>query len=155
MNNALLAKWWWQLENSPGKLVNIILKDKYSSRKRSWTCMHRNSSNLSGFWKGLISVKEIFLAALIFKIGDGRRDSFWKDQGCSQTSFIHDYFEIFQLVTNKDATVKDYFSRGSFNVGTLCTNNMLLRGKIEEIKTLLRMGQPLEGTHDTLTMGMV
>lgn len=45
---------------NPGKSINKILRDKYSPVTGSWTGKHKNSTNLSGFWKGVIPVKEIF-----------------------------------------------------------------------------------------------
>lgn len=43
-------------------------------------CKHKNSTNLSGFWKGLIIVKEVLSLALAYAVRSGHKISFWKDQ---------------------------------------------------------------------------
>lgn len=55
MNVALLAEWWWKLETESTKLVSKVLRNKYGSKVGSWAHKHRNSSNTSSFWKGLVS----------------------------------------------------------------------------------------------------
>lgn len=44
----------------PVTLMSRVLLEKYGPRSGVWLGKHRNSSNISGFWRGLQSVKEIF-----------------------------------------------------------------------------------------------
>jgi hypothetical protein len=53
MNEALLAKWIWRLENSSG-LWQSIVKSKYIKNKPIISVKKRPSD--SHFWKGILSI---------------------------------------------------------------------------------------------------
>jgi hypothetical protein len=55
MNEALLAKWIWRLENTSG-LWQSIVKSKYIKNKPIISVKNRPSH--SHFWKGILSVRD-------------------------------------------------------------------------------------------------
>lgn len=78
MNIALLTKWWWKLVSKPESLIVWVLEEKYQSKDGTWSGKERNPSDVSIFWKGIMSVKEIFTVGLYFELGNGQDISSWK-----------------------------------------------------------------------------
>lgn len=68
LNSVLLAK-WWRIVVDHDSMVDKLIKDKYGTRVNHWWGKSRNISNVSAFWKGVVSVNECFWLGLQFNIG--------------------------------------------------------------------------------------
>lgn len=75
MNTALLAKWFWKLENENG-LWQTVLLNKYVGDG----CLSRAKPNIgdSQFCTNILKVK-IFYQFYKKKLGDGKNTKFWED----------------------------------------------------------------------------
>lgn len=49
-----------------------------------------------------------FVKEINFKIGDGGKIRFWKDSWCKDSLLMTNFPNLYNIVTNKDALVKDY-----------------------------------------------
>ena len=76
MNVSLLMKWWWKLESHDG-LWQQIVRAKYL-RNKSVTDV-KTRVNDSPCWKGIMKVRDIYLAGRGIKLKNGPITSFWKD----------------------------------------------------------------------------
>lgn len=78
-NMALLAKQLWRIISRPYALVAKILKDKYFNYK---TAMEEVNVKRSAFliWKSLTVAREILNSRIRWRVGNGNKIKFWKDQ---------------------------------------------------------------------------
>jgi hypothetical protein len=107
MNEALLAKWIWRLENSSG-LWQSIVKSKYVKNKPIISVKKRPSD--SHFWKGLLSVRDKYYNYCKKNIGDGKSSSFWKNIWCGNVKLADKYPNLFEVAYDKDITVHKVIS---------------------------------------------
>jgi len=82
-NRALLLKWWQRLFLEPGWKWASLISHNYGPRSGWWSGMPANSASSSSFWKGMLSVKDIFFQATAKEIRNGRTTQFWRDKWCS------------------------------------------------------------------------
>lgn len=78
MNDALMAKWLWNIENSNG-LWQKIIKEKYIKGKPLISV--RQKQDDSHFWKKIPSLRDVFYRHCKIIVGNGRKTSFWKIPG--------------------------------------------------------------------------
>ena len=76
MNQALLAKWLWKIENESG-LWQTVIRNKYVKNE----CISgiRPKPGDSQFWSGIMGVKNVFYKYCKKMVGDGRNTRFWED----------------------------------------------------------------------------
>lgn len=96
MNRAFLVKWWWKFQNAPQLQWNKLIHDLFYCR--------RISLKEGGFfrppsfwWKGVLSLKEIFKWGAIYKLGNGRNIDFWEDRWFGEMTLSSLFPEIFHL----------------------------------------------------------
>jgi hypothetical protein len=75
MNDSLLSKWLWNIENSNG-LWQKIIASKYLKGKP--LILVKQRQNDSHFWKKLLSLRDIFYKYCKTDVGNGLKTSFWK-----------------------------------------------------------------------------
>jgi hypothetical protein len=107
MNEALLAKWIWRLENSSG-LWQSIVHNKYVKNKPIISVKKRPS--YSHFWKGILSVRDKYYNYCKKNIGDGKSSSFWKNIWCGNDKLADKYPNLFEFAYDKDITVHNVIS---------------------------------------------
>ena len=61
-----------------------------------------------GVWKHIWRGWEGFSRFIKFGVGDGSHIRFWHDIWCGEQSLKEAFPELFQIVSNKEAWVKDY-----------------------------------------------
>lgn len=76
MKKALLAKWFWKLENEQGLWQTVLLK-KYVKVKYLSGINHKIGD--SQFCSSLISLKHIFYQNCKKNVGDGKNTRFCED----------------------------------------------------------------------------
>jgi hypothetical protein len=105
MNEALLAKWFWRLENSSG-LWQTIVHNKYVKNRPIISVKMRPSD--SHFWKGILSVRDKFYNYCKKIIGNGKNSSFWKNIWCDNVITVHNVISSnFQSLTFRRRLIGD------------------------------------------------
>jgi hypothetical protein len=107
MNDALLTKWLWNLENSNGLWQNIITK-KYIKGKPLISVKQRQ--NDSQFWKKLLSLREVFFKHCKVVVGNGYKTSFWKNSWIGDGPLAVKFPVLFDLALDKDVSVNKVLS---------------------------------------------
>jgi hypothetical protein len=102
MNDALLSKWLWNLENANG-LWQRIIAGKYIKGKPLISVNQRQTD--SHFWKKLLNLRESFFKYCKMAIGNGRRTSFWKNFWIGDGPLALSFPILFDLTSDKDITV--------------------------------------------------
>ncbi|XP_060959271.1 uncharacterized protein LOC133030517 [Cannabis sativa] len=77
MNQALLAKWGWDLLNENQSLCCKVLKAKYLRGRQFFDCDVKSSD--SWFWKNVVRTKEILKEGACRLIANGSDTSIWND----------------------------------------------------------------------------
>ncbi|WVZ51089.1 hypothetical protein U9M48_002268, partial [Paspalum notatum var. saurae] len=112
-NKCLLSKWLFKLANEDGMWQGLI-RNKYLKSKPLGSGIKK--PGVSHFWAGLMEVKQDFLSLGSFYIGDGTQVRFWEDTWCGNQPLKLSYPSLFNVVTNKDATVADVMSSSPLNI---------------------------------------
>jgi len=60
-NSDLLLKWWWKLLPNLSSKCALLASQNYRPSPRWWMDHCKNVASSSTFWKGLHTVKEIFV----------------------------------------------------------------------------------------------
>jgi hypothetical protein len=107
MNDALLTKWLWNLENSSG-LWQSIITGKYIKGKPLISVKQRQTD--SQFWKKLLSLREIFFKYCKMVVGNGCRTSFWKKFWIGDGPLAVKFPILFDVTIDKDITVNKVLS---------------------------------------------
>ncbi|XP_060963739.1 uncharacterized protein LOC133033144 [Cannabis sativa] len=77
MNQALLAKWGWDLLNENQSLCCKVLKAKYLRGRQFFDCDVKSSD--SWFWRNVVRAKEILKEGACKLIANGSDTSIWND----------------------------------------------------------------------------
>jgi hypothetical protein len=102
MNEALLAKWIWNLENSSG-LWQTIIRHKYVKGRPIISVRKKQID--SHFWKGILVVRDNFFKYCKKRIGNGKNTSFWNNIWCDSETMAFKYPNLFEIAYDKDITV--------------------------------------------------
>jgi hypothetical protein len=102
MNDALLTKWLWNIENSNGLWQKIITK-KYIKGKP--LILVKQRQNDSQFWKKLLSLREVFFKYCKVVVGNGCKTSFWKNLWIGNCPLADKFPVLFDLALDKDISV--------------------------------------------------
>lgn len=137
MNLALITKRWWLLFVHPTGALQNLLQYKYGPRRGSWTAKSRNSSNISPFWKDVMSIANFSWHSIIFRVGENPKVAFWKEQWHCPNKLSNLFLLIFELAIDKDALVGDYWHRGRWNLALARNVTLENTNPLVELKTLL------------------
>jgi hypothetical protein len=107
MNEALLAKWIWNLENSNG-LWQTIIRHKYVKGRHIISIKKRQSD--SHFWKGILEIRDKFYKYCKKKVGNGKSTSFWNNIWCDSEPLSTRYPNLFNIAYDKNITVEKALS---------------------------------------------
>jgi hypothetical protein len=107
MNDALLTKWLWNIENSNGLWQKIISK-KYIKGKPLISVKQRH--NDSQFWKKILSLREVFFRYCKVVVGNGSKTSLWKNLWIGDCPLADKFPVLFDLVFDKDISVNKVLS---------------------------------------------
>jgi hypothetical protein len=106
MNEALLAKWLWKLENTNG-LWQTIIRHKYVKGRPIISLKKDKVTLTSGkvFW-----ILGIIFTSIVKKVGNGSNTSFWHNIWCDLEPLSSKYASLYDIAYDKDITVKKAFS---------------------------------------------
>jgi len=76
-NKALLIKWWWKLFDKPGRRWATLVAHNCRLLAGWWSDICTNMTSSLPFWKGICSIKEIFLRGIAKEVKNGRAMRFW------------------------------------------------------------------------------
>jgi hypothetical protein len=107
MNDALLTKWLWNIENSNG-LRQKIISEKYIKGKP--LIFVRQKQDDSQFWKKILSLRDIFYKHCKVVFGNGMKTSFWKSSWAGDFPLAYKFPILFDLAYDKDISVNKVFS---------------------------------------------
>jgi len=109
LNQSLLCKWWWKLENKEGMWQKVAEK-KYV-KNNTITSLKFKATN-SPVWKDLLRVKDIYLRGRRFKIGNGRSADFWRGRWCGSIALIAKFPELFDICNEQSGSVYEFAAKG-------------------------------------------
>jgi hypothetical protein len=112
-NQCLLSKWLFKLFNEDG-VWQELLHNKYLSQKSLSEVQAKPMD--SPFWKGIMRVKEKFMAKGSFKLGDGSGVRFWEDIWLGDTPLANQYPSLFNIVQHKNVTVAQVLAHSPLNI---------------------------------------
>ena len=70
----------------------------------------------SPFWKGIMKVKDDFFKRGRFTVGNGEQIQFWEDSWLGPGSLQAEYPSLYDIASNKHATVADVFRAVPINL---------------------------------------
>lgn len=108
INDALLGKWLWRLEDSSEGLWKDILRKKYQLLGNGWR-IRNVSRRASCFWKGVFSVADAFDSHIRYRPYSGEDILFWKDKWLGEVPLAFQFPVLFSFTANKEAYVKECF----------------------------------------------
>eukprot|EP00268_Persea_americana_P001290 TRINITY_DN10388_c0_g2_i3.p1 TRINITY_DN10388_c0_g2~~TRINITY_DN10388_c0_g2_i3.p1 ORF type:complete len:137 (+),score=20.28 TRINITY_DN10388_c0_g2_i3:878-1288(+) len=109
MNQALLGKWLWRIGDGSQGLWRQVLEKKYKLPRHGWD-VQDPPWNSSAIWKGILSVKGLFMENIRYQIGSGERILFWKDRWVGERAFCVQFPYLFRCAQDKEASVSSYMS---------------------------------------------
>lgn len=105
-----------------------ILRSKYGLHKGSWLCVFRNVTNISGFWRGILRMREIFRHALQIIVGNGKCTSFWTDKWRGIQCLADAMANIYNVTNSKERPIRDMYNEGDF-MSQLSRERTHIRGR--------------------------
>jgi hypothetical protein len=107
MNDALMTKWLWNIENSNG-LWQKIINEKYIKGKS--LIFVRKRQNDSHFCKKVLDLREMFYNHCKMIVGNGKKTSFWKNTWTSDSPLATKFPCLFDLAYDKYISVNKVLS---------------------------------------------
>jgi hypothetical protein len=102
MNDSLLTKWLWKIENSNG-LWQKIIACKYIKGKPLISVKQKQRD--SHFWKKILSLRDNFYKYCNTLVGNGLNTSFWKSNWIGNLPLAVQFPSLFDLAYDKDISV--------------------------------------------------
>ena len=108
MNESLLCKWWWKLENNDG-LWQQIVKKKYI-KMIPIAQLKRKPTN-SPVWNDLLEVRDLYRKGRVMRIGNGMSTDFWADKWCDKIPLKEKFPTLFAISNEINCTVHHMASK--------------------------------------------
>jgi hypothetical protein len=102
MNDSLLTKWLWNIENSKG-LWKKIIASKYIKGKPLISVNQKQGD--SHFWKKILSLRDNFYKYCKSLVGNVLNTSFWKSNWTGNLPLAVQFPSLFDLAYDKDISV--------------------------------------------------
>uniref|UniRef100_A0A2N9IE81 Reverse transcriptase zinc-binding domain-containing protein n=1 Tax=Fagus sylvatica TaxID=28930 RepID=A0A2N9IE81_FAGSY len=104
---ALLGKWLWRYAREKEALWRKIVEIKYGGLWGGWCSNYVAGPHGKGLWKHIRKGWPQFADHVHFRVGDGAHIKFWQHQWCGETPLQRRFPELYQLASNREASVKD------------------------------------------------
>jgi hypothetical protein len=105
LNMCLLASWVQRYYDSGSKLWREIVDCKYNTN--SPNLFYCNGREAYPFWKGVLWASQAALMGYRWQVGKGDRTRFWKDHWFGTCSLAIQCWEIFVIVNDHHASIKE------------------------------------------------
>jgi exonuclease III len=109
-NQALLGKWLWRYAREKEALWRKIVELKYGGLWGGWCSNSVHGTYGKSLWKHIRKGWPTFAKNVYFKVGDGAHIKFWQHQWCGETTLKSRFPELYQLVSNPEASVQELAS---------------------------------------------
>jgi hypothetical protein len=139
MNDSLLTKWLWNIENSNG-LWQKIISEKYIKGKPLISV--RQKQDDSHFWKKILSLRDNFYKYCKVVVGNGMKTSLWKSSWTGDLPLATKVPILFDLAYDKDISVNK----------VLCSNFEVLSFRRRIIGNLSLMFEDLLGCCNNISL---
>ncbi|WMV28917.1 hypothetical protein MTR67_022302 [Solanum verrucosum] len=106
-NKCLLMKWLWRYGQNEAGYWKEIIKAKHGIHDH-WRPKMSKDPHGVGVWKHLSSFQNEFFQKVYFKPGNGLNIRFWLDKWIGGTILKDSLPMMFQIATNKEATMAQY-----------------------------------------------
>jgi hypothetical protein len=105
LNTCLLASWIKRYKAGEGKLWKELTDFKYNTAKPNiLSCRDTNGSH---FFKGFVWAAKAAKMGFRWKIGDGKKVKFWKDNWLGSSSLAIQYWDLYVIANEKTSIVAD------------------------------------------------
>ena len=88
MNKALLSKWNWCFAIESEALWKQAISKKYGVEDGGWCTRAISGRHGVGLWKVIRNEWLGMNSSLAYRVGNGRRVRFWKDNWCGDEPFL-------------------------------------------------------------------
>jgi hypothetical protein len=105
LNLCLLASWIKRYQEGKGKLWKELIDFKYDTNKPNILCA--KDTNSSQFFKGVVWAAKAAKMGFRWKIGDGKRVSFWEDNWIGPSNLAVQFWDLYVIVNEKTCTIAD------------------------------------------------
>ena len=111
LNMCLLVSWLQRYQIDNDKLWKQIMYAKYDTENPNM--FYSNSTGASQFFKGLMWTAKLAKMGYRWRIGDGRKVRFWKDNWIGPSSLAIQFWDLYIIVNEKNKTVHDLWDGSS------------------------------------------
>eukprot|EP00268_Persea_americana_P068363 TRINITY_DN9514_c0_g1_i4.p1 TRINITY_DN9514_c0_g1~~TRINITY_DN9514_c0_g1_i4.p1 ORF type:complete len:105 (+),score=16.40 TRINITY_DN9514_c0_g1_i4:351-665(+) len=101
MNKALLGNWLWRIGDGSERLWIKVLEWKYKLPRHRWDVQEAPKES-SATWKGILSVRRLFMENMRYQTQSGEKILFWKDRWTGERTPSAQFPYLFRCV--KEAT---------------------------------------------------
>ena len=84
-----------------------MIRRKYGEDRGGWSSREVREAHGVGLWKGIRMDWELVGARISFRVGNGRRVSFWRDRWCGDSPLCVSFPSLFALSAEKEVWVAD------------------------------------------------
>lgn len=115
MNQALSGKWLWRLGEEQDSPWCQVVVSKYEVTRFGWDILGLSNWHLS-LWKGILSIKEAFIATIRFRVRTGEKMHFWLDAWLGDRPLAIQVPDLFSCAKGQRTTVNSYMERQAFGL---------------------------------------
>ena len=112
-NRCLLSKWLFKILHEEGVWQELLMNN-YLLNKTSAQVQPKPLD--SPLWKGIMAVKNEFLARGHFEVGNGRGTRFWEDVWLGNTTLAARFPSLFSIVRHKNVLVAQVLENNPLNI---------------------------------------
>lgn len=114
---TLTTKWWWHIISSHTIHCRSFSPPNTAPTKDLGGSNIKNSSNTSGFWKGVNISKKLFWPSVSFYLSKRKvQISFWYDRWCLDVPLRSLFLTAFELALDKKIAVSDCWRHNKWRV---------------------------------------
>lgn len=112
-NLAMLSKWGWRFMQESEALWRNVITSIHGEDHFQWHTIRKEVANLRSPWISISRQWQKIEALAIFKVGDGRRITFWSDPWIENLPLKVRFPRLFKLALKPTGTVADHWDPSS------------------------------------------
>ncbi|CAL9004423.1 unnamed protein product [Prunus brigantina] len=153
MNQALLSKIGWRVQNKDNGLWAKIFEAKYLKGASILDTDNSTKKSSSHTWKGIVHGVELLLKGMRWRIGLGDQIRFWKDNWCSDIPLLHQDGVL--NVCDADCVVSSFYLHNWWDISKL--REALTKDLVQQIVSIpvgcIGAGGVIRGANGIWTCG--
>ena len=119
MNQALLAKMGWRLQQGDSGMWSDLLKHKYLNNHTIFKANLKKGVISSGIWKGIIFGAKLLQTGSRWRVGTGDRIRFWTDLWVPEVGQLKDHARGAISMEDLQQPVRHYMTSDGWNLEQL------------------------------------